>query len=117
MGKTFEHSSRHITNISESRPNGSRPNGGLLCAATAKNKFCFHLCIPHCLPSMTWQKSLRTKVNKQLIDVMTVSTYVYHGTSSMQKNVGKKMLCIICRTQFSLMDNSSFIKTLCICGI
>ena len=61
---------------------------------------------------MTWQKSLRTKVNKQLIDVMTVSTYVYHGTSSMQKNVGKKMLCIICRTQFSLMDYSSFIKAL-----
>jgi hypothetical protein len=27
---------------------------------------------------MTWQKSLRTKVNKQLIDVMTVSAYVYH---------------------------------------
>ena len=37
---------RHITNIRESRPNGSRPNGGLICAAIAKNKFCFHLCIP-----------------------------------------------------------------------
>ena len=33
-------------------------------------------------------------------------------SSSVQKNVEKKMLCIICRTQFSLMDYSSFIKAL-----
>ena len=42
---------------------------------------------------MTWQKSLRTKVNKQLIDVMTVSAYVYQHklyAKEFVENFGKK---------------------------
>ena len=46
---------------------------------------------------------------------MTVSTYVYHGTSSMQKNVEKKdAMHYLQNTVFSngLFLRSSFIKTL-----
>ena len=45
-------------------------------------------------------------------DTLEQYLLMFFISSSVQKNVEKKMLCIICRTQFSLMDSSSFIKAL-----
>ena len=44
------------------------------------------------LPKIIWASKMPVVnvFSKKIIDVMTVSAYVYHSTSSMQKNVEKK---------------------------